>query len=216
MEKGIFTDRPQTKSEEVINSISHGIGLIAALIAAPYLIKSALDHGDLAGIIGKSIFIFSMILVYFTSTLYHSLPFGNTKSKVRVIDHSAIFILIAGTYTPFTLGILKGTVGWILFGFEWFLALTGIGLSLIYGVKYKKLERVLYLLMGWLLIFAIKPIWATMPKEGLMWLLAGGLAYTIGVPFYAAKQIKYTHLIWHLFVIAGTSCHFVAVMFYSI
>ncbi|NIP31059.1 MAG: hemolysin III family protein [Candidatus Dadabacteria bacterium] len=211
----IFTYRKQTHREEIANGITHGIGLIAAIAATPFVIKVAINNGEVSGIVGVSIFALSMIFVYLTSTLYHSFPFGKIKDKIRVIDHGAIYILIAGTYTPFTLGVLNGPIGWTLFGLEWALALVGVSLNLLTGVKHKKIERFLYLLMGWLLIIAIKPIWITIPKWGLVWILAGGLAYTLGVPFYAAKQIKYTHFVWHLFVIAGTVCHFIAVMFYS-
>lgn len=211
----IFSERKRTKNEEIANSVTHGIGLLAAISATPFIISSALSKDDTSVLVGVAVFSVSMIFVYLTSTLYHSFPFGNTKDKIRILDHGAIFLLIAGTYTPFTLGILKGSTGWILFGLEWILAITGISLNILYGVKYKKIEKVLYLLMGWLLIFAIKPIIETIPLQGIMWIIAGGLAYTIGVPFYAAKQIKYTHTIWHLFVIAGTVCHFIAVMFYS-
>jgi hemolysin III len=153
-----------------------------------------------------------MVLLYLTSTLYHALPWNRAKRVFQVLDHAAIFLMIAGTYTPFTLGVLRGAWGWTLFGLVWCLALAGIVLTAAGGVRYPKLTTSLYLGMGWLILVAVKPLWLRMPPEGLFWLLAGGIAYTVGVVFYASRRLRYGHFVWHLFVIAGTACHFNAVL----
>lgn len=210
-----FIERTQTLGEEIANCITHGIGLVAAIFASPFLIYASIEHGSAAAIVGASVFSATMVLVYFTSTLYHVLPEGKIKRRVRVIDHSAIFLLIAGTYTPFTLGVLSGSWGNILLLSEWFLAGVGIAMHAKSGIRHKKIETMLYLVMGWLVLIAIKPLLIIMPLAGLIWLFAGGFSYTIGVPFYAARQTRYSHFIWHIFVLVGTICHFMAVMHYS-
>lgn len=211
----LLRERPQTRNEEIANSITHGIALIAAVFASPYLVVHALKSGDMYEIIGASVFSATMIIVYLTSTLYHSMPFGRSKQVLRVIDHGAIFLLIAGTYTPFTLGALRGESGIILLVLEWILAFSGIILKAFTGIKYRKLSISLYLAMGWLVLVALKPFIESIPVRGIFWVLAGGFAYTFGIPFYAAKDKKYTHFVWHLFVILGTVCHFIAVMWYA-
>jgi hemolysin III len=198
--------------EEIANSVSHGVGLLAAVGATPVLLLSAVRHGGAARIAGASVFAAAMILLYLTSTLYHALPRNRAKRVFQILDHAAIFLMIAGTYTPFTLGVLRGTLGWTLFGLIWALALAGVVLTAAGGVRYPKLSTSLYLAMGWLIVIAAKPLWLHMPSEGLSWLLAGGIAYTVGVVFYAAKRVRYCHFVWHLFVIAGTGCHFIAVL----
>jgi hemolysin III len=176
---------------------------------------SAVHRGGAAGIVGAGVFAAAMVLLYLVSTLYHALPGNRAKSVFRVLDHSAIFLMIAGTYTPFTLGVLNGAWGWTLLGLVWALALAGIVLTAAGGVRHPKLSTGLYLAMGWLVLVAVKPLWLRMPPKGLIWLLAGGIAYSAGVAFYAAKRVRYSHFVWHLFVIAGTSCHFNAVLRYS-
>jgi hemolysin III len=208
-------ERTQSLGEEIANSVSHGVGLLAALAAAPVLVLSAVQHDGAARIAGASVFAATMVLLYLTSTLYHALPGNRAKRVFQVLDHAAIFLMIAGTYTPFTLGMLRGTWGWTLFGLVWGLALAGVVLTVVGGVRYPKLTTGLYLAMGWLILIAVKPLWLRMPSEGLFWLLAGGIAYTAGVAFYAAKRVRYSHFIWHLFVIAGTACHFIAVLRYA-
>lgn len=205
-------ERTQSPGEEIANSVSHGVGLLAAVASAPVLVHSAVRHGGVARIVGASVFVAAMVLLYLTSTLYHALPRNRAKRVFQVLDHAAIFLMIAGTYTPFTLGVLRGTWGWTLFGLVWSLALAGIVLTAVGGVRYPKLTTGLYLAMGWLIIIAVKPLWLRMPLEGLLWLLAGGVAYTVGVVFYAAKRVRYSHFIWHLFVTTGTACHFIAVL----
>ena len=208
-------ERTQSLGEEIANSVSHGVGLLASLAAAPVLVLSAARHGGAARLIGASVFAATMVLLYLTSTLYHALPRNRAKQIFHVLDHAAIFLMIAGTYTPFTLGVLRGAWGWTLFGLVWCLALAGVVLTAMGGVRYPKLSTGLYLAMGWLIIIAGKTLWLRVPSWGLFWLLAGGIAYTVGVLFYVAKQVSYSHFVWHLFVISGTACHFIAVLRFS-
>jgi len=205
-------ERTQSLGEEIANSVSHGVGLLAAVAAAPVLLFSAVRHGGAARIAGASVFAATMVLLYLTSTLYHALPRNRAKRIFQVLDHAAIFLMIAGTYTPFTLGVLRGTWGWTLFGLVWGLAIAGVVHTSVGGIRYPKLSTWLYLAMGWLILIAVKPLWLRMSSAGLFWLSAGGAAYTVGVVFYAAKQVRYSHFIWHLFVITGTACHFIAVL----
>ncbi len=208
-------NRAQSLGEEIANSVSHGVAFLAAVAATPILVVSAVQRGSAAGIVGASIFAFTMVLLYITSTLYHALARNKAKRVFRVLDHSAIFLLIAGTYTPFTLGVLRGAWGWTLFGLVWGIAVVGVLLKSVGDARYKRLSMILYLAMGWLVIIAVKPLLLNMPSWGLFWLMAGGAAYTAGVGFYAAKRIRYAHFVWHLFVIAGTACHFIAVLRYA-
>jgi hemolysin III len=206
----------QSQGEEIANSISHGIGLGGALIGTPFLIMHAVRQGDAGFIVGTSVFSMSTILLYLASTLYHAWPIGKVKRCFRIIEHSAIFILIAGTYTPLALGILRGAFGWTLFGVIWGLAIAGVVLKAFYKTAHPILSTCLYLLMGWLLVIAVKPLFARMPAAGLFLLSAGGLSYTAGVAFFATdSRLKYGHLIWHLFVIAGTTCHYFLVLWYA-
>jgi hemolysin III len=205
-------ERTQSPGEEIANSISHGVAFLAAVAAAPVLVLSAARHDGAARIAGASVFAAAMVLLYLTSTLYHALPRNRAKRVFQVLDHAAIFLMIAGTYTPFTLGVLRGTWGWTLLGLVWGLALAGVVLTAAGGVRYPKLSTGLYLAMGWLILVAVKPLWLRMPSSGLIWLGAGGIAYTVGVVFYAANRVRYSHFVWHLFVITGTTCHFFAVL----
>jgi hemolysin III len=208
--------RVQSQGEEIANSISHGAGLAGALVGTPFLVMHALRHGDAEFIVGISVFSASMILLYLASTLYHAWPIGKAKRCLRIIEHSAIFILIAGTYTPLTLGILRGALGWTLFGLIWGLALTGVVLKAFYKTAHPILSTCLYLLMGWLIVIALKPLFDRMPSAGLHLLITGGLSYTAGVAFFATdSRVPYGHLIWHLFVIAGTTCHYFLVLWYA-
>jgi hemolysin III len=204
-------ERAQSLGEEIANSVSHGVGLLAAIGAAVVLVLYAARQGGTTRIVGASVFAAAMVLLYLTSTLYHALPNNRAKRVFQVLDHTAIFLMIAGTYTPFTLGVLRGSWGWTLFGLVWGLALAGVVLAAA-GVRYPKLRTGLYLAMGWLIVIAIKPMWLRVPPRGLFWLLAGGVSYTVGVLFYAAKRVRYSHFVWHLFVITGTACHFIAVL----
>ncbi len=214
-EASVQANRAQSRGEEIANSVSHGFGLLAALAAVPVLVVAATGHGDPAGIVGAAVFGATLVTLYLASTLYHVTRRGRTKQLLRVLDHGAIFLLIAGTYTPFTLGALRGGWGWTLFGLVWGLCLAGVGLKIFRGTGHRGLSITLYLLAGWLMLIAIKPMWEAVPAWGLFWILAGGLAYTAGVVFYAARQLPYHHLVWHLCVVAGSACHFVAVHRYA-
>jgi len=208
--------REQSQGEEIANSISHGIGLLATLGGTPFLIMHAARYGDAGFFVGTSLFSATIILLYLASTLYHALPMGKAKRVFRVIEHSAIFLLIAGTYTPFTLGVLSGAWGWTLFGVVWSLAAIGVALKVFNKASHPIVSTGLYLLMGWLIVIAVDPLFAKVPTSGLLWLIAGGLSYTAGVAFFATdSRLRYGHLIWHLFVIAGTVCHFFAVLWYA-
>ena len=207
--------RPPSVGEEIANSVSHGIGLALAIIATPILIIAASRSGTTWNIVGVAVFAASMITLYFASTLYHALRHERAKRFFRMLDHGAIFLLIAGTYTPFTLGILRGPWGWTLFGLIWGLAIVGLTMKAVFGARYNWLSVVLYLTMGWLVVIAAPEVLHRVPLSGLAWIIAGGIAYTGGVGFYAAHRVRYAHFAWHLFVIAGTVCHFFAVLWYS-
>jgi len=204
----------QSAGEEIANSVSHGIGFLAMLAATPVLILNAIPKGA-ASVVGVSIFAATVALLYLTSALYHAFPVSRAKRTLRVIDHAAIFLLIAGTYTPFTLGILRGAWGWTLFGLVWGLALAGIVFKVVGGLRYPRASTAIYVAMGWLVVIAIQPLLERMPQAGVGWLVAGGLAYTGGVVFYAMKGKRYSHFVWHLCVLAGTACHVIAVTGYS-
>ena len=208
--------RAQSKGEEIANSVSHGFGLGAALIGTPILILHAVRHGSVQLIVGTSIFSATMIFLYFSSTFYHALPGGRGKRIFRVIEHSAIFLLIAGTYTPLTLGVLQGAWGWTLFGVVWGLALAGVTLKAFFKATHPMLFTSLYLLMGWVIVIAVKPLLDKVPAAGLLWLIAGGVSYTLGVVFFATdSRVKYGHLIWHFFVMVGTGCHYLTILWYA-
>jgi hemolysin III len=213
MAEALNWSRKQTLGEEIANSISHGVGVLAAIALTPILIVNALPLGA-AAITGASIFGATMILLYLASTLYHALPHGRAKRVFQIFDHSAIFLLIAGTYTPFTLSVLPGAWGWTLFGLIWSLAVCGVLIKSLKTVGTGKLSIALYLGMGWLAVLAAKPMYESVPGWGLVWLLCGGLMYSAGVIFFAYDhRFKYNHFIWHLFVLAGTGCHVVAVLY---
>jgi hemolysin III len=208
--------REQSREEEWANSISHGTGLVAALIGTPFLVANAARHADTGFMVATSIFAATMILLYLSSAFYHALPTGRAKDVFRVIEHSAIFLLIAGSYTPFTLGVLRGAWGWRLVWLVWGVAVAGVTLKIFDKISHPVLSTGLYVLMGWLIVIAVDPMLERMPVAGLLWLLAGGLFYTSGVAFFATdSRLRYGHLIWHLFVMAGTTCHYFAVLWYA-
>jgi hemolysin III len=209
------TERPQSLGEEIASAVSHGAGFLAALVAGPLLVAAAARRGSPHGVVGAAVFMATILLLYSASTLYHALPRNTAKRVFRVLDHAAVFLLIAGTYTPFTLGVLRGAWGWTLFGLVWSLAVVGIVLTAVGGIRYPRLSTAVYLGMGWLIVIAARPLWLRVPTAGLLWLLAGGVAYTVGVAFLAARRMPYSHLVWHLLVLTGTCCHFVAVASYA-
>jgi hemolysin III len=204
--------RTQSAGEELANSLSHGFGLAAATIGTPILLLAAFYHGSLSFFIGTGIFTVTMLLVYLGSTVYHAWPQTRVKSVLQTIDHSAIFLLIAGTYTPFALGPLRGAGGLTMLGIVWALALFGVVMKATRGaLRHRKLAMTLYLGTGWLAVIFIRPLALTIPLSALLWLIVGGIAYTGGTLFFANERLRYGHFIWHLFVLAGTSCHFAAV-----
>jgi hemolysin III len=210
-------DRQQTTGEEIANSVSHGAGTLVALAVLPALVGHALRSG--AGgraILGAAVFGASVLLLYLGSTLYHALPQGRFKRAFRIAEHMAIYFLIAGTYTPFMLGVLRGPLGTGMLWTIWLLTGAGVIFKIFGGTRFPRFSTVLYLLMGWAVVIGIGPLWRLMPHQGCYWLLAGGLAYTVGVLFYLRDhQWRYGHFVWHLFVLAGTACHFCAVLWYA-
>lgn len=208
-------ERPQTWGEEIANSVSHGLGLLAALGAAPFLIAAA-RHLNAASLVGAVVFSATMVLLYLASTLYHALPPGRAKRVFLQMDYCAIFLFIAGSYTPFALGALHGAWGWTLFGLVWALAVVGIVLKTTQRLAHPWASTGLYLAMGWLVLVAAVPLFERVPTTGIVWLVAGGLAYTLGVVFFVLDaRVKYAHAVWHLCVVVGTGCHTVAVMGYA-
>lgn len=200
--------------EELLNVISHAIGLVLSIIALVFLVVYSVKYGTATHIVSFSIYGTSLIVLYSASTFYHYSKSPKLRSRLNIFDHAAIYVLIAGTYTPFTLVVLKGWVGWTIFGISWGLALVGIVLKLFYTGKYDKISTIAYVLMGWLIIIAIKPLINNFSFNGLIWLLFGGIFYTIGALLFMIHRLKYNHAIFHIFVLLGSFCHFMAVFYY--
>jgi hemolysin III len=198
--------------EEIANALTHGLGVVASLSGGAVLITLAALLGDAWHVVGTSVFVASLVMLYTASTLYHAVRHQIAKERLKLFDHCAIFVLIAGTYTPFTLVGLRGGWGWALFAVIWTLAIAGVVFKLFFIGRFPRLSTVIYLAMGWLVVVAIGPMVALLPGVTLFWLVAGGLAYTAGTAFYHARRIPYAHAIWHLFVLGGSVCHFVAVL----
>lgn len=210
-----MTDRAQTRGEEIANSVSHGLALLAALAGAPVLLYTTSPLGA-ANIVGAALFAATMVLLYLASTLYHALPAGRAKRLFCKLDHGAIYLFIAGSYTPFALGALGGPWGWTLFGLVWGLAALGITLKAYDRLSHPWLSTGLYLAMGWLVLIAVVPLVERVATPGLLLLVAGGLAYTVGVVFFVLdSRLRYAQAVWHGFVAAGTGLHFFAVMGYA-
>jgi hemolysin III len=202
--------------ETIANSVTHGLGLVASLVALPVVLFASLERGDPLQVAGAAIFGLSLILLYGASTVYHSLPRSPARQLLRVIDHSAIYVLIAGSYTPFALGPLRGPFGWALFGVVWTMAFAGIAMKMLKGFGKSWLTVTPYVVMGWISVVMLKPLVAQIGPAGFWWLLAGGLCYTGGIVFYATDhRVRYGHAVWHLFVLAGSTCHFFAVLWHS-
>lgn len=200
--------------EEKWNVRSHAFGLALSIIALVLLVVHASKDGTMVHIISFSIYGASLIVLYSASTFYHYTQSPRLRHKLNIFDHAAIYVLIAGTYTPFTLVVLDGWIGWTIFGVSWGLAIIGIILKLFFTGRFDKISTIAYVLMGWLIIAVIKPLMDSLPTEGLLWLLAGGIFYTIGALLYSIKRIKYNHAIFHIFVLLGSFSHFIAVFFY--
>jgi hemolysin III len=203
---------PYSPREELAHSITAAIGVAAMLGAIPWLIAVAVAHGGSWRIVGSAAFGIGALLMFGTSTLYHAARSPGKKAVLRKLDHSAIYLLIAGTYTPFTIGVVRGSFGWTLFGVVWVLAVFGVIAKLTGALRIPILSTLLYVLIGWIGVVAFKQFHAVLTTTQLAWVIAGGLFYTAGVPFYLWKRQRYTHAIWHLFVLAGVTCHFVAIL----
>ncbi len=200
--------------EEKINISSHGIGLFLSLTGSVLLVTRAALYGNAWHIASAAIFGAGLVALYAASTAYHSAKRPEVRARLRILDHATIYVLIAGTYTPFTLITLKGSVGWTIFTVAWAMAVTGVYLKLHFTGRFNLLSTLMYVFMGWIIIFAVKPLIASLPLPGLYWLVAGGLSYTLGAVIYSIKHIPLNHAIFHLFVLGGSMCHFVAVYFY--
>ncbi|PRX29916.1 hemolysin III [Orenia metallireducens] len=199
--------------EEITNAILHGIGLGLAIAALVVLVVLASMFGDVWYVVSFSIYGSTLIILYLSSTLYHSFPKGKVKDIFRIFDHASIYLLIAGTYTPLTLISLRGSLGWTIFGIVWGITILGIVYKIFWIEHFKIFSTVLYIIMGWLVIFAIKPLLAVLNMTSIVFLVLGGVLYTVGTIFYAWEQMKYNHAIWHLFVLGGSICHFFTVLF---
>jgi hemolysin III len=199
------------RTEEAVNAVTHGIGAVAGAIALAVLVVLASRGGDVRDIVSVSIFGATLVLLYLASTLYHAARDPRTRARLKILDHAAIYLLIAGTYTPFALGALRGGWGWSLFGIIWGLAVAGVLFKLYFTGRFRLASTLIYIGMGWLGLVAAVPLVASLSPMTLFWLVAGGLAYTAGTPFYQAGRFRYAHTVWHGFVLAGSVCHVVAV-----
>ncbi len=201
-------------TEENLNIASHAIGFALSIVALVALLEHAISLGDVKHTISFSIYGLSLVLLYGSSTVYHSSKDPYRRGRLRILDHASIYVLIAGTYTPFTLITLPTTIGWVILSASWGMALIGIVLKFFFTGRYRLFSTLMYVFMGWLIVFAIGPLLQNFPAAGLGWLVAGGLSYTLGAGLYSIKKIQFNHAIFHLFILAGGSCHFVAVYFY--
>jgi hemolysin III len=200
--------------EEKINALTHGLGAGLGAAGLAVLVVMAALHGDAWHIVSCSIYGATLVLLFTSSTLYHSFCDERVKHAFRIVDHASIYLLIAGTYTPFLLVNLRGGWGWSLFGVVWGLALAGIVFQIFFVDRFRLAQTLIYLGMGWLVVIAVKPLLANVPRPGLLWLLAGGLSYSVGAVFYLWKKLPYHHAVWHLFVLGGSVCHYFAILFY--
>jgi hemolysin III len=206
-------ERAQSSGEELANSLSHGFGLLLALASLPILVQFAAQRGGAADVVAASLFSATMILLYLVSALYHALPAGRAKQWFNRLDHAAIYLFIAGSYMPYLLGALRGAWGWTLFGIVWSAAALGVVAKLFNRLRHPLWSTGLYLAMGWVALIAVVPLVERLPTTTLAWLLAGGLAYTLGAAvFLLDSRIRYAHFVWHLFVLAGSGCHVVAAL----
>lgn len=203
-----------TPKEEKLNVISHFVGLLLSIAALILLVVYAVKNGQAKHMVSTAIYGASLILLYAASTAYHYVQTPKWRKKLNILDHASIYVLIAGTYTPFTLLVLKGWVGWTIFGVSWGLAILGVILKLFFTGQFEKASTIAYVLMGWLIVFAIKPLFQNLSSEGLWWLFLGGVSYTIGAVIYSMAKVKFNHAIFHIFVLLGSFCHFIAVFFY--
>jgi len=201
-------------TEEKINVISHGVGFFLSIVALVFLVVRAGMYGNSMHVVSFTIFGVSLMVLYAASSLYHNATQPEVRKRLKIFDHASIFVLIAGTYTPFTLVTLEGSTGWIIFGISWGIALVGITLKLFFTGRFSVASTVMYVLMGWVIIIAIKPLVQNLSSDGLFWLFLGGVAYTVGAVLYSIKKIRFNHAIFHLLVLVGSFCHFVSIYFY--
>jgi hemolysin III len=205
---------PYSLAEEIVHAITHGVGVVLSVAGLAWMLYLALGSGDPWRIVASCVYGASLIALFLASTLYHAWPASPRKHLFKLLDHCAIYLLIAGTYTPFVLVTMRTGTGWLLFGAIWALATAGILTKLWYRHRYPKLSMISYLVMGWLVVLAAPEVARAVGSSAMVWLVAGGLAYTIGAVFYAAKRLPFNHAIWHLFVVAGSVFHFMAVILY--
>ena len=210
----MIIDRKQTTNEEKLNTITHVIGFIMALFGSVYLINQSFKVGSYLTIFSNMIYSLGLLTLYLASSLYHSAKDPELKIRLNIFDHSAIYLLIAGTYTPIALLTIKGILGLIIFSIVWVSAIVGIVLKLYFTGRYSKISTAAYVLMGWVIIIAIKPLINSMVTSGLLWLLAGGIFYTSGALLYQRKSMKYNHVLFHIFVILGSLCHYIVILKY--
>lgn len=210
----MYTPKYYPPAEEKFNIISHGIGFVLAIIGLILLCLRAIEFGETQHLVSVIIYGVSMAILYAASTLFHSAKKLTRRRRLNIFDHAAIYVFIAGSYTPFTLITLEGETGWWLFVTVWSFALVGVILKLFFTGKYDKISTAMYVLMGWLIVFAANPMMENLSKEGLIWLLAGGISYTIGAIFYSFDRMNFNHAIFHVFVLLGSICHFVSIYFY--
>jgi len=203
--------KPRRTPEDRANALTHAAGIVASALGGAALIVWTALRGDPWKIVGVSVFAATLLLLYSASTAYHAARAPALRARLKILDHGAIYLLIAGTYTPFMIGDLRGGWGWSLFGVIWALALTGIVFKLFYTGRFRALSTAVYMAMGWLVVIAAAPMVHHLPRGALLWLAAGGLAYTAGTPFYHSKRLRYSHAIWHGFVLLGSLCHIIAV-----
>lgn len=206
--------RQYPKLEEKLNIITHGLGLLLSIVALTLLIVFASIRGNAWHVVSFTIYGTTLVILYLASTLFHSVRNQKLRNKLNVFDHISIYFLIAGTYTPFLLVTIRGPWGWSLFGVIWGLAIAGIFFKIFFTGKYDLLSAIIYVLMGWLIIIALKPLNANLGTEGLLWLLGGGISYSIGVVFYLMNKLPYNHAIFHIWVLLGSLAHFIAVFWF--
>jgi len=208
--------REQTAAEEIANSVTHGVGLLMSIVCLVVGVGFAVRSGSPIIVVSVSIYGATLCLLYLASTLYHGLPPGRAKRIWNILDHCAIYLLIAGTYTPYTLGVLSPGWGWSLFGVIWGLAVAGIVFQALFIHRYRILSTLTYLAMGWLVMVAVYPMWRNLGPHGFLWVALGGACYTLGTVFYAWKNVRFMHAVWHLFVLAGSLLHFLGVFWYVV
>jgi len=206
----------ESRGEEVANALLHGLGAALGVAGLAVLVVMSVLHGTAWHVVSTAVYGTSLVLLYLSSTLYHALPMGRAKQVFEIFDHAAIYVLIAGTYTPFALVTLNGASGWSVFGIVWGLAIAGIVVQAVFPGRLRGLMTALYLAMGWIVVLAGPFLLSALDPAGIAWLIAGGVVYSAGVFFYYKKRFPYSHAVWHVFVLGGSVCHFVAILFHVV